>query len=133
MWSLLFFAYPFSETKNIHLVNSNLIKEPWSCISSLKISAGSCQKLFEKISKTFKNSNNNIIKLLFCRQGFEAADVVDSDFSIDEDDELVSDNGAEGKPERKRPANSRAYRVCLITKSLLISYYVRYQCSCESN
>lgn len=43
----------------------------------------------------------------------EGEDIVDSDFSIDENDEPVSDNEEEGK-KKKRRLVTKAYKVCCI-------------------
>lgn len=45
-------------------------------------------------------------------QGAEGEDVVDSDFSIDENDEPISDNDDEEKKKRRKPGtNTKAYKV----------------------
>lgn len=49
------------------------------------------------------------------RQGAEGEDEVDSDFSIDENDEPVSDHGDEEKKKRRKPgAFTKVYKVKII-------------------
>lgn len=45
----------------------------------------------------------------FCRQKKEEDDIVDSDFSIDENDEPVSDHGDEEGTKRRRKVGTKAY------------------------
>ena len=55
--------------------------------------------------------------LLSQRADEDIDDEVDSDFSIDENDEPVSDHEEEGGPKRKRGAiNTKAYKVSLFSK-----------------
>lgn len=56
-----------------------------------------------------KNSWLTIIKHLYFREEDEAEDEVDSDFSIDENDEPVSDTEQEG-PKKKRRLVTKAYK-----------------------
>lgn len=49
---------------------------------------------------------------MFCRAEEEGEDIVDSDFSIDENDEPVSDNEEEGQ-KKKRRLITKAYKVLL--------------------
>jgi len=61
-----------------------------------------------------------IIRYPFLRQKDEEEDVVDSDFSIDEQDELVSDQEEPTDRKRKRGGvNTKAYKVQLTLKTLL--------------
>lgn len=48
--------------------------------------------------------------VLLCRQKDEEEDIVDSDFSIDEDDEPISENEEEQPKRAKKP--TRGYKVC---------------------
>lgn len=67
-------------------------------------------------SKSHKLTVKIVIKYMFCRAEEEGEDIVDSDFSIDENDEPVSDN-EEGGQKKKRRLITKAYKVFL--RSLL--------------
>ena len=43
------------------------------------------------------------------------SDMVDSDFSIDEADEVKSDPDDDDHPKRKKGVNTKAYKVCELT------------------
>ena len=47
----------------------------------------------------------------FCREEEDPDDVVDSDFSIDENDEPISDHEEEGPKRKRGMVNTKAYKV----------------------
>ena len=51
-----------------------------------------------------------IVQIMYFREEEEGEDVVDSDFSIDENDEPISDNEEEGQ-KKKRRLVTKAYKV----------------------
>jgi hypothetical protein len=62
-------------------------------------------------SKLFYLSNKT--KFFLSRAEEDQDDVVDSDFSIDENDEPISDHEDEGTKRKRGVVSTKAYKVCL--------------------
>lgn len=60
-----------------------------------------------------------LIDTNFYREEIEGEDEVDSDFSIDENDEPVSDHGDDEEKRKKRQVGTKAYKVCMNFKNLI--------------
>lgn len=52
----------------------------------------------------------------------EGDDIVDSDFSIDENDEPVSDNEGEGEQKKKRRLVTKAYKVSYLSTRIPVIF-----------
>lgn len=74
------------------------------------------------VEKNFSWNNWTNFNACLYREEDEAEDEVDSDFSIDENDEPVSENEEDGAKTVKRRLVTKAYKVCYIQSKNTYSF-----------